>query len=144
MNESTVDWAKRVSDLYAEGAGDAEVAAELRITLKQFYKQMQDNDKFNILVEYGRTLSQAWWERQFRSNLKTKGFNTSALTFYMKNKFGWADKIESNSVNENSNYNLDDLRERISNELQKFVKKNTPELTDAKRVLENMGGSGDS
>ena len=139
MSETTVGWAKRVYELYAQGAGDAEVAADLKITLKEFYKQMQDNEKFATLVEFGRTLSQAWWESQFRQNLKTKGFNTSALTFYMKNKFGWADKIESSSMNENLNTNLDDLRSRISAELMKFVEKNTPELTDAKRVLEGLG-----
>lgn len=139
--QSTANWARDVYNLYAEGAGDAEVAAHLRLTLKQFYKQMADNDKFSTLVEFGRTVSQAWWESQFRKNLKVKGFNTSALTFYMKNKYGWADKIEATNSNENLNTNLDDLKDKIASQMEEFRKRYTPELTDAKRVIEGMASA---
>lgn len=138
MNESTASWAKVVYDMYADGAGDAEVAAHLKLTMKQFHKQMADSASFSTLVEFGRTLSQAWWEGQARKNVKDKQFNTSLWTFYMKNKHGWADKIESSSNNENLNTNLDELRERVSKEFSKFADRYSPELTEAKKVIEGV------
>lgn len=134
----TRNWAKEIADLYAEGASDAEAAVELKITIKAFYKQMADNKAFAQLIEYGRTLSQAWWERQARRNVGNKTFNTSLWTFYMKNKHGWADKVESTNSNENVNTDLDTLRQRLYTELAKFAKDNTPELTDARRVLTDL------
>lgn len=134
----TRNWAKEIADLYAEGASDAEAAVELKITIKAFYKQMADNKAFAQLIEYGRTLSQAWWERQARRNVGNKTFNTPLWTFYMKNKHGWADKVESTNSNENVNTDLDTLRQRLYTELAKFAKDNTPELTDARRVLTDL------
>lgn len=138
-------WVREVRDLYAEGASDAEVAAFLNITTKEFYKQMADSRPFAVLVEMGRTLAMAWWEKQARLNVKNKGFNTPLWVFTMKNKFGWADKVETTNTSENTNYDVDSLRENITKEMAKFVKRYTPELTDAKRVIEGLGAdeSGD-
>ena len=57
----------------------------------------------------------------------------------MKNKYGWADKVETTNNTEIMNYDVDSLRENISKEMAKFVKQYTPELTDAKRVIEGLG-----
>lgn len=135
------NWSEKIIDLYTEGGSDAEVAASLRVTIKAFYKNMEDNPAFKELVEFGRTLSQAWWESQFRKNVKNKNFNSTLLTFYMKNKHGWADKVESSSTSDNLNVNLDELRTRAIKEVEAFIKKNTPELTDAQRVLQQLGNN---
>lgn len=132
-------WSQNVIDLYTQGGSDAEVAASLRVTIKAFYKQMDDNPAFKELVEFGRTLSQAWWESQFRKNVNNKNFNSTLLTFYMKNKHGWADKVESSQTSDNINVNLDELRLRAMKQVEQFIKKNTPELTDAQRVLQGIG-----
>lgn len=133
--DSGKDWAKQLIALYADGCSDVEVAAELKITIKEYYKTVQDNPTFGKLVEYGRTLSQAFWEGQARKNLNNKTFNTSLWSFFMKNKFGWAEKSESVAQNENLNTNLDSLRQQVENEVNRFIKKNKPELTDAKLAL---------
>ncbi|UFK09588.1 DNA-packaging protein small subunit [Xanthomonas phage DES1] len=138
MSETTAGWARKVYDMYAEGAGDAEVAAELKLTLKQFYQQISDNDKFATLIEFGRTMSQAWWERNARKNINNKQFNTSLWSFYMKNKHGWADKIESTGTTDPLNNNLDQLKQEVEARLAKYLKKNNPELTDAKLLIEGM------
>lgn len=137
--EQGTPWAKKVIDLYSAGCSDAEVAAELKITIKDYYQQITDNKTFNKLVEYGRTLSQAFWEGQARKNIGNKQFNTPLWTFYMKNKFGWADKSEAVTQNENVNTDLDSLRSKVYSEVAKLVKQNTPELTDAQRVLSGLG-----
>ena len=136
--ESGKEWAKQVVNLYSEGASDAEVAAELRVTIKEYYKQLGDNKAFAQLVEFGRTLSQAFWEKQARKNIHNKQFNSALWAFYMKNKYGWADKTETVNANENVNTDLDSLRVQVNREVAKFIKDNTPELTDAQRVVKQL------
>jgi hypothetical protein len=131
-------WAKEVVDLYSEGASDTEVAASLKITIKEYYKQLSEQPAFNQLVEYGRTLSQAFWEKQARLNIKNKQFNTPLWAFYMKNKYGWADKTESVNTNDNTNMDLDAIRVKVTKDVEKFIKLNTPELTDAQRVMAKL------
>ena len=133
---AVVGWAKEVRDLYAEGGSDAEVAAHLNITIKEFYKQMADSRPFALLVEMGRTLSMAWWEKQARLNVKNKTFNTPLWVFSMKNKYGWADKVETTSTNENLNTSLDSLRSDIDRKLKRLYKDNAAGLTAAQEVLQ--------
>ena len=136
MSENaTTSKAREIIHLYSEGYSDAEVAAALKITIKEYYKTVNENAAFRKLVDLGRTLSQAWWDSQARLNLKTKGFNSSLFAFYMKNKFGWADKVETTSTTENTNINLDDLKTQIANKLRKFEQQYTPEVTDAQSLL---------
>ncbi len=131
-------WAKQLIDLYREGASDAEVAAELNITIKDYYKQLGENSTLATLVDLGRTLSQAFWEGQARKNIKNKQFNTALWAFYMKNKFGWADKTEAINLNDNSSTDLDQLRSQIAKDVNRYVRENTPELTDAQRVIQSI------
>lgn len=129
-------WAKEIKDLYKEGASDAEVAAHLDVTIKSFYKQIEENAAFKQLVEMGRTLALAYWEGLARHNVKNKTFNSSLYSFYMKNKFQWADKTEMLNTVESST-NLDELREQVNKEVNRFIKTHTPELTDAQHLLQS-------
>lgn len=137
MDHSTdkKSWATQVVDMYSEGCSDAEVAASLRVPIREYYKQIEDNPTFKQLVEYGRTLSQAFWEKQARKNIGNKQFNTPLWVFYMKNKFAWAEKTENVNVDENINIDLDQLREKVYKDVAELIKLQTPELTDAQRVL---------
>ena len=53
----------------------------------------------------------------------------------MKNKFNWADKVETTSTNENTNISLDDLKNQIANKMREFEKQNAPEVTDAQSLF---------
>lgn len=128
-------WAKQILDLYEQGASDVEVAAANKWTIKDYYRQINENVPFGQLVEFGRTLSQAFWEGQARKNLSNKAFNTSLWSFYMKNKYGWADKTEAVGPDGSTNQDLDALRANVMKEAEKLLKRHTPELTDAARVL---------
>lgn len=125
--------------MYSEGASDAEVAADLGITLKEFFAQYNEHAALRQLVDFGRTLSQAYWEGLARKNMLNKSFNSSLFAFYMKNKYAWADKTETVNSNENLNTNLDELRLSVTKEVEKFIKRYTPELTDAQRVIADLG-----
>ena len=131
-------WSREVINLYEEGASDAEVSAHLRVPLKAFYKRMQESPAFNDLVDFGRTLSKAYWEGLARKNVNNKNFNSSLFAFYMKNRHGWADKIETSGTNENVVYNVDELRQQATTMIDKFIKKNSPELTEAAHVLQSL------
>lgn len=131
-------WAKELIELYRQGCSDAEVASQMNITIKEYYSQIADNSTFAKLVEFGRTLSLAFWESQARLNLGNKQFNSPLYAFYMKNKHGWADKIDTNSTSEVTTYDLDTLRQKTASQVAKFIKDNTPELTDAQRVLSKV------
>lgn len=129
-------WATNVIEYYRQGYSDMEVAAALNITKREFNQMLNDNPTFAKIVDFGRTLSAAFWEGLARQNVKNKTFNTPLYNFYMKNKFGWADKIETTNSNENSNYSLDELKVMVAKKVQKLVDSNTLSDVDAKTVLE--------
>lgn len=133
--DDTRSWAKELIENYRQGFSDAEVAAAMNITIRAFHQQLADNPTFQKLVEFGRTLSLAFWEGLARKNVGNKSFNSPMYAFYMKNKFGWADKVETTNTNENTNIDLDTLRAEINRKIGELVKKNHPELADAQRVL---------
>lgn len=131
-------WAKELIALYEDGCSDAEVAAQMRIPLREFYQQITENTAFGKLVEFGRTLSLAFWERQARENIGNKQFNSSLYSFYMKNKHGWAEKVDTSAQTE-LNVSADELKEKLLKQTAKFVERYSPELTDAQRVLSGVG-----
>lgn len=132
----TRSWTKELIEYYEQGYSDTEVAAALKITKREFNQLLTDNPGFAKLVEFGRTLSNAYWESLARTNVKNKSFNTPLYNFYMKNKFGWADKIETSSVNENTNMSFDALKAEIHRKIKKLKDANVLELPDSKAVLE--------
>lgn len=130
------NWAANVLECYRQGYSDMEVAATLNITKREFNAMLTDNPTFLKIVDFGRTLSAAYWESLARQNVKNKTFNTPLYNFYMKNKFGWADKIETTNANENTNYSLDQLKTMVAQKVKKLVDSNTLSEVDAKKVLE--------
>lgn len=134
-------WAEELIELYRQGCSDAEVASEMKITIKEYYTQIAESQTFAKLVEFGRTLSLAFWEKQARLNISNKQFNTPLWAFYMKNKHGWADKMDTTSQADITTYDLDTLRAKTQKQVAKFIEENTPELTDAKRVLSGIGAA---
>lgn len=132
LQGSTQSWAKEIVEYYRQGYSDAEVAAAMNSTMKQFNTMLGENPTFNKLVEFGRTLQKAYWEGLARKNVDNKQFNSGLYSFYMKNKFAWADKIETSNVNENTNLSEDEMRADIMKRIKKL---GSPELADAMKVL---------
>ena len=136
MLGSSSEWARKLIGYYEAGYSDAEVAAELKITIKEFNKQLAENPGFNKLVQFGRTLSTAFWEGLARKNIVNKQFNTPLYNFYMKNKYGWADKIETSNSNDNTNMNMDALKAELARKLKKLSDDNSFDIAEAQRVLQ--------
>jgi hypothetical protein len=137
--ENQPRWIKPLIDGYKNGYTDVEVCRDLEITKKTFASMYKENEGFRKLVDYGRTLSEAWWCEQGRKNMWNKDFAVSLWNFNMKNRFGWADKTEVKTGDNDieGSVNLDDMRTKLHAALPKILKHFQPELADAK-LLEQL------
>ena len=130
MTETTpktkVDWDSLVQ-LYADGASDVEIAKELGVTIAKFYRLYEENPNFAEFVENGRSLAHAWWLTQSRKGLWNRSFNTSLFNFVMKNRYGWADKVENTDTTGKDDIDLDHVKGQISAAMKKLAETN-PEL----------------
>lgn len=101
------DWQEAILELYNQGGSDKEVKALIYSWMGSFSNDLWDRwvkeeDRFSETIKKGRILSEAWWEKQGRSNLLQKDFNATLWYMNMKNRFGWADsqKIDHTSGGE--------------------------------------------
>lgn len=125
-SNTTTDW-NVLTEAYADGASDVEIARLLGITLAKFYHFYETNPAFADFVESGRTLAQAWWYSQMRKGLWDKRFNTPLFNFVMKNRYGWADKTELADTTDKDPIDADALKAQVSITMNRLAKTN-PEL----------------
>lgn len=142
MADKQIDW-KLVTLAYEEGAADVEIARLLDITIADFYRLEEENPAFAKFVEKGRTLSQAWWYEKARKGLFTKEFNTALWNFNMKNRFGWADKIDTSDTTDKDPVNLDQAKSQLQSALKRMSSKN-PELMSGLKLMQGGKGTDDS
>jgi hypothetical protein len=136
---NTPDW-KNLLGLYGEGAADVEIARALGITIARFYALCDESDAFKNFAEKGRTLSQAWWYEQGRSGLFREKFNGALWNFNMKNRYGWADKVDTNDTTDKDPVNLDQAKSQLATALKTLGKKNPELLSGANLEVRNANG----
>lgn len=112
----------RAKEAYSEGALDVEVAKILNVTIARFHAMCEEIPDFATFVDQGRTLSQAWWMEQARKNLWNKEFNTSLWNFNVKNRFGWADKLDTADKTDTDPVNIDQVKGQVSAQIKKLAK----------------------
>lgn len=127
------DWNK-IRTMYEQGAGDPEVARELNISMRRFYELVENTPAFSEFVEMGRTLAMAWWYEKGRTGLFAEKFNTSLYNMNMKNRFGWADKVDTNTTGSEAPANADQLKSQLAVALKRLLKTN-PELASGVNLL---------
>ena len=94
------NWHEEVLELYSEGAADVEIKALIyqwrgTFSCDLWNRWMKEDEEFSITIKKGRMLSESWWNKSGRKNLKSKEFSYTGWYMNMKNRFGWRDKQET-------------------------------------------------
>jgi len=94
------NWHEEVLELYSEGAADVEIKALIYEWRNNFSNNlwdrwMEEEQEFWETIKKGRMLSESWWNKSGRKNLKEKDFSYTGWYMNMKNRFGWRDKQET-------------------------------------------------
>lgn len=134
---------KALLEAYGEGASDVEIARLLNITIAKFYQMCEDIPAFNDFVEKGRTLSQAWWYEVGRTSLFNKDLNVALYNFNMKNRHGWADKVDTNDTTNKEPVSLDQAKGQLAQALKRLGKKSPELLSGANLYTEANTGEGE-
>ena len=89
----TPEMSRRVEALFHVGGTIAEVSREMGINRSTFHRWANSTDRekqnFRNVVEVGKEAAEAWWIRQGRENLETRGFNHGLWLMNMVDRFGW-------------------------------------------------------
>lgn len=90
-------WYASLIDIYISGGSDVEVKAWIyhnrnRFSNDLWERWMKEETEFSETIKTGRMLSEAWWHKAGRTNLKEREFNYTGWYMQMKNRFGWMDK----------------------------------------------------
>jgi hypothetical protein len=90
-----------IERLYDDGGSDVEAKAYIYSQRGSFSNDLWDRWleeelKFSETIKRGRLLSEAWWTREGRANLKDKDFSYTGWYMNMKNRFKWTDKSDIN------------------------------------------------
>jgi hypothetical protein len=119
-------WEEKMLALYSEGAGDSEVAKALNMTVAMFDKLYQAFPIFEEIVAKGRSDARAWFEKLGRQGLhKANGeLNFPVWHSYMKNRYGWKDKMEDGDTTHKSAAVMDE--NELNQKLAEKIKKSLP------------------
>ena len=105
-------WYIDVLDLYKIGGSDSEVWAMIYAWRGSFSNDlwerwMKEEPEFSETIKGGRKLSEAWWQRNGRTNLQNKEFSYTGWYMQMKNRFGWTDRNQTDLTTKGESVNKD-------------------------------------
>lgn len=94
LNDLPENWERDILNLAKIGGSIVEIAVLLGISRDTFYALSERDDYFSDTVKRCKQLSEAWWVSKGRTELDNKDFSFTGWYMNMKNRFGWADKVE--------------------------------------------------
>ncbi len=132
----TVGWEEHMLQIYASGKFDVNAMVGIRITKRRFEDLYNSDDTFKMLVEYGRTLSEAYWHAIPSDNILNRNVNATLFSMVMKNKFGWAEKTEIKATKDISEMSEAELKAEL---LQHTATLKTIVNSDSKEIVNVIG-----
>ncbi len=105
-------WYIDVLKLYKIGGSDSEVWAMIygwrgSFSNDLWERWMKEEPEFSETIKGGRKLSEAWWQRNGRTNLQNKEFSYTGWYMQMKNRFGWTDRSQTDLTTKGESVNKD-------------------------------------
>jgi|AntAceMinimDraft_6_1070360.scaffolds.fasta_scaffold26428_2 hypothetical protein len=137
------NWTGKVLALYGQGRKDLAICKELGMTKRQFEMAINSSSGFKDMVEFGRELSQNFWEEQSRLNLENKEFNTTLYKMHMQQFHGWSDKAETKGSQTLSASDIDKLKHQVVDRLPELMKLVEGSATSVTKKLENVDTDND-
>jgi len=96
-------YCKIVLEKMKNGGSVISCCAEIGIARDTFYNWARDHPEFSDTYKMGMVLAESWWENigkmgavglEISTNGRTGRVNPSIYSFFMKNRFGWTDRVE--------------------------------------------------
>lgn len=110
-----------IEDAYSSGASDIEICRILKVRPAAFEQRYQRDPIFRELIDMGRMLRKAWWMEQSRINMNNPRFNHNAWLNYMKNEFGWTEKVHT--VTDNKEKTFEELQQEVGPVVRAMMEK---------------------
>ncbi len=115
------DWDKTILSLYEVGASDVEIKRWIYRQRGSFSNDLwerwnREHQKFSDTIKTGHMLAHAWWLECGRLNVMSVDapgsakINTGLWYINMKNRFGWADKVDNKISSGNGESNVFTLK----------------------------------
>jgi len=97
LDDLPENWKAQALTYYTAGASDVEIRTQCLgcIAFETWERLLNEEPEFFETIKKGRELSRAWWESNGRLNLENKDFSSTLWYMNMKNRFGWADKQQT-------------------------------------------------
>ena len=124
---------RRLECLFDQGGTLIEAAREMGVNRSTLNKWMNGTDKqkesFRETVKIGKEASEAWWIRQGRENLETRGFNHGLWLMNMVNRFGWTSSHSKKEEKREVEHTVE-VKKKVDVDaiLEKAIKKGVEEI----------------
>ena len=124
---------RRLECLFDQGGTLIEAAREMGVNRSTLTKWMNGTDKqkesFRETVKIGKEASEAWWIRQGRENLETRGFNHGLWLMNMVNRFGWTSSHSKKEERKEIEHTVE-VKKKVDVDaiLEKAIKKGVEEI----------------
>jgi hypothetical protein len=128
----TAQQIQQITEGYRAGMHDAEIMEILGVSRGRFERAYANDRDFQEFIDMGRTLAEAWWMRKGREGLSETKFNTNLWMFIAKNRFDWAEKLDTRN-SPNAPQDITDIKKRVA----ELMRKKGEELTGVD-LLERM------
>lgn len=98
LDDLPFDWRDIVLECGQEGQSAVTIRCKLGIGMSAWETLLEDYEEFRQTVKSAKALCEHWWEERGREMAMGGEGNATVWIFNMKNRFGWHDKHQVDSI----------------------------------------------